>query len=83
MARKEKPSIELYMYSMNQEFPVGVDHTTFLERHSEIRQDIDDKLICREAVASHSFKEKVKGKKDKKGEGFLWLHNQWIQPGID
>jgi hypothetical protein len=77
MEKKEKPTIELYLYSMNQEFPVGKGHVTFLERHSEMRKDITGKLISREAVATNTFREKVRGMAN--DWSVQWIHNQWIQ----
>lgn len=77
MAKQEKPTIELYLYSMNQEFPVGKGHVTFLERHSEVRKDVTGGLISREAVASNTFKEKIKGMAN--DWSAQWIHNQWIQ----
>jgi len=77
MAKQQKPTIELYLYSMNQEFPVGKGHVTFLERHSEVRKDIAGKLISREAVASNTFKEKVSGMAN--DWSAQWIHNQWVQ----
>jgi len=77
MAKQEKPKIELYLYSMNQEFPVGKGHITFLERHSEVRKDVTGSLISREAVASNTFKEKIKGMAN--DWSAQWIHNQWVQ----
>ncbi|RQV96846.1 hypothetical protein EH221_04500 [bacterium] len=77
MEKREKPTIELYMYSMNQEFPVGKGHVTFLERHSEVRKDISKGLICREAVATNTFKHKLD---EIAGDwSAQWIHNQWVQ----
>ena len=77
MVKQQKPTIELYLYSMNQEFPVGKGHVTFLERHSEVRKDIAGKLISKEAVASNTFKEKVAGMAN--DWSAQWIHNQWVQ----
>lgn len=44
----KRPEIELYLYSMNQEFPVGKGHNTFLKRHSEVMEDVNGKLIRKE-----------------------------------
>lgn len=35
----DAPHIELYMYSLNQEFPAGKGHATFLKRRSELKVD--------------------------------------------
>jgi len=42
--KKERPEIELYMYSSNQEFPVKKGHSTFLKRNSEMYRDVTGKL---------------------------------------
>lgn len=39
MHETESPHIELYMYSLNQEFPVGKGHVTFLKKRSELLLD--------------------------------------------
>jgi hypothetical protein len=39
MKENESPHIELFMYSLNQEFPVGKGHVTFLKKRSELRVD--------------------------------------------
>jgi len=39
MKEQEPPHIELFMYSLNQEFPVGKGHATFLKKRSELRVD--------------------------------------------
>lgn len=52
----EKPEIELYMYSLNQEFPVGVGRSTFMQYDSEVFYDVTGKLIGVERVASRNYK---------------------------
>jgi hypothetical protein len=39
MKEEEPPQIELFMYSLNQEFPVGKGHAAFLKKRSELRVD--------------------------------------------
>ena len=39
MKDNESPHIELYMYSLNQEFPAGKGHVTFLKKRSELMVD--------------------------------------------
>ena len=39
MKENESPHIELYMYSLNQEFPAGKGHVTFLKKRSELVVD--------------------------------------------
>jgi hypothetical protein len=73
MAKKERPEIELYLYSINQEFPVEKGHATFLKRHSETSPDINGKLVGIEEVARHTYKTKVT---DWPAQ---WIHNQWVE----
>ena len=46
MKEQEPPHIELFMYSLNQEFPVDKGHTTFLKRRSEARVDLKSGRSC-------------------------------------
>jgi hypothetical protein len=39
MNEEESPHIELFMYSLNQEFPASKGHVTFLKKRSELRVD--------------------------------------------
>jgi hypothetical protein len=39
MKQDETPHIELFMYSLNQEFPASKGHVTFLKKRSELRVD--------------------------------------------
>jgi hypothetical protein len=43
---EESPHIELFMYSLNQEFPADKGHTTFLKRRSEVHADVRNSRIC-------------------------------------
>lgn len=72
-AAKERPEIELYLYSMNQEFPVEKGHQTFLERHSKVLPDVNGQLRHRLEVASHTYKT---GFDDWSAE---WMGNKWVQ----
>jgi hypothetical protein len=73
--KEERPEIELYMYSLNQEFAVGKGHRTFLKRHSDVYQDASGKLVGVEQVAAQVYlmKEAVA---DWIAQ---WVHNQWVQ----
>lgn len=73
--KKERPEIELYMYSMNQEFPVEKGHATFLKRHAEVMQDVTGKLISKQEVGSHTYKIKTAAN----DWSVQWIHNKWIQ----
>jgi hypothetical protein len=46
MKEKEPPHIELFMYSLNQEFPVDKGHSTFLKTRSEVRMDVKSGRAC-------------------------------------
>lgn len=46
MKHEESPHIELFMYSLNQEFPADKGHTTFLKRRSESYVDSQNRRIC-------------------------------------
>lgn len=72
-AKKERPEIELYMYSLNQEFPVSKGHATFLKRCSDTYQDVTGKLVGVEQVAAHIYRMKVND------WSAQWVHNQWIE----
>lgn len=74
MSRKkaEPPRIELYMYSLNQEFPVGKDHAYFLNRQSKIKEDLSGGLLSIETAESEVFEVGVSRWSVK------WLSNRWI-----
>ncbi len=46
MRHEESPHIELFMYSLNQEFPADKGHTTFLKRRSEVHVDVRNSRAC-------------------------------------
>ena len=73
--KTEKPSIELYMYSLNQEFPVGKGHTSFIKRISEVKKDVSGKLVRIENVESQVFNENLSEANDWGGQ---WVTNEWI-----
>ena len=54
--KQDEPTIELYMYSLNQEFPRKKGHTTFLKRMNEVKQDLRGKLTEIATVESQVFK---------------------------
>jgi len=51
----KEPHIELYMYSLNQEFPVGGGHRVFLKTSSDWKKDISGKLVQNSQAESHVF----------------------------
>jgi hypothetical protein len=71
---KEKPEIELYMYSLNQEFPVDKGHSTFLKRNTETYKDVTGKLVGVEHVASQTYN--LKGDSNWSAQ---WISNEWIE----
>lgn len=73
----EKPSIELYMYSLNQEFPQGKGHTHFLKRRSEVKPGMNHELINIEEVESQVFGGKVP--RLPQDWSVQWLENRWIE----
>lgn len=74
---RERPSIELYMYSVNQEFPRQKGHSTFLKRHSEIKPDVARGLVGIEEVESQVFGGRtVKLPAD---WSVQWLENRWVE----
>jgi hypothetical protein len=72
-ARKEKPEIELYMYSLNQEFPVRKGHGTFLKRQGETFQGLDGKLVRTEQLAAQVYR------MQESDWTAQWVHNQWVE----
>lgn len=67
----EEARIELYLYSLNQEFPTRKDHQTFLKRQSEVYNFKDQGLMAKEQVALQEF-EGARG--DCPG---FWIKNEW------
>lgn len=68
------------MYSLNQEFPVGKGHQSFLKRYSEMQQDISGELVVKAGVEAQVFK--VKGKVAQtlpRDWSAQWLSNQWVE----
>lgn len=74
---KSRPEIELYMFSLNQEFPGGKGHHTFLSRFKKPIIDLDGKLKVLNQTGIEIYKSTDEaGTKDWPGQ---WLHNQWIE----
>ena len=73
-ANQESPTIELYMYSLHQEFPEGVSHASFLKRQVETRDIL--------AATGEPFRNQRVldvGIKDKAGDWpAQWLHAKWV-----
>lgn len=78
LSNKGKPQIELYLFSKNQEFPVGQGHQTFIKRHSEPVFDSSNDLVLNEQISSNTFKAKAKSRNRAYWPG-QWIHNQWIE----
>ncbi len=79
-SRREPPSVELYMYSLNQEFPAGKGHETYLKRHSELQQDVAGGLALRATVESQVFTSDSGVAQARPSDwSWKWLSNTWIQ----
>jgi hypothetical protein len=68
------------MYSLNQEFPVGKGHETYLKRFSELQQDLTGALVERNQVEGQVFRvnqltENLAVPRDWSAQ---WLENRWI-----
>ena len=76
----ESPTIELYMYSLNQEFPVGKGHETYLKRFSELQQDLAGSLVERNQVEEQAYltKDGVEPLAVPADWSVKWLSNRWI-----
>jgi hypothetical protein len=83
MKKQEQASIELYMYSLNQEFPVGKGHLTYLKRYSELKPDLRGDVTLQTGVESQVFQVKTPGTevpRDLPADWSVkWLSNKWIQ----
>lgn len=74
MKKKERPQIELYMYSLNQEFPVGKGHTNFLKQNTDRYIDGTGNIVGIKQIANQILKTL--------GAGHWlaqWVSNQWVQ----
>ena len=77
---QQRPHIELYMYSLNQEFPVAKGHETFLKRFSQLQQDLSGKLVERHEVESQIFQTGLGLSANLPPDWSVqWLQNQWIE----
>ena len=72
--KQDEPTIELYMYSLNQEFPRKKGHTTFLKRMNEVKQDLRGKLTEIATVESQVFKVNLPA-----DWSVQWISNEWIE----
>ena len=69
----QKPTIELYMYSLHQEFPEGVSHDSFVKQNVEARDILSaagDKLRV-----NRLSEDLVKKASDWPAQ---WLHAKWV-----
>lgn len=74
MKSSAKPTIELYMYSLNQEFPVGKGHSSFLNSVTDRYVDKQGKVTAVKQVSSQILKRI--GATD---WSVQWISNEWIQ----
>lgn len=68
-----RPEIELYMYSLNQEFPASRGHESFLKRRSETYAERSGKLLAIEQIAAEVYRPAADD------WGAEWVHNQWME----
>ncbi len=69
----QKPAIELYMYSLHQEFPEGVSHSSFARRNVETR---DVLTATGDKLRNHRISDSsIKKASDWPAE---WLHAKWV-----
>jgi hypothetical protein len=69
----EKPSIELFMHSLHQEFPEGVSHDSFLTSRVEesVTQTDEGDMV-------QNYKMRNERVRQESGWPGQWLHNQWV-----
>jgi len=81
---QDKPTIELYMFSLHQEFPEEVSHDTFLTRKRTKREDVDDSGERRLIHRARDELRRVRPLSDDEEEEpeppwpAKWLHAKWI-----
>jgi hypothetical protein len=73
MAEADKPEIELYMYSMNQEFPVTKGHATFLKRHEETFVEPGGRVAGIRQLARQGYRLRADD------WSVQWISNEWIE----
>lgn len=75
MAKQVKPTIELYMFSLHQEFPEGVSHASFVDRKQE-------RISSPEGVeyARDKLSDRLVGPQVGRGDDWpaAWLHAKWL-----
>ncbi len=72
--KNERPEIELYMYSLNQEFAVGKGHKTFLKDIKDVYHDAKGKSIV---VKQTSLQNLNLRRAD--DWSVQWISNEWIK----
>ena len=74
MKTEKKPTIELYMYSLNQEFPVGKGHTNFLKNNTDRYVDANGNITDVKQIANQ-----VLNRVEANDWSAQWISNEWIQ----
>ena len=74
MKKRAKPKIELYMYSLNQEFPVGKGHSNFLKNNADRYVDAQGKIVEVKQIANQVF-----NRLEANDWSAQWVSNEWIQ----
>ncbi len=74
MKNENKPEIELYMYSLNQEFPIGKGHTNFLKSNTDRYLDTKGNITDVKQTVNQILKRG--GLNDWHVQ---WISNEWVQ----
>jgi len=74
MKKDTKPTIELYMYSLNQEFPVGKGHTHFLKNNTDRYVDARGNITDVKQIANQ-----VLNRLGANDWSVQWISNEWVQ----
>lgn len=74
--KKQKPEIELFMYSLHQEFPEGVSHDSFNKHHVETRDILTEtgETLRAQRFIDKSYRPGIK-ENDWPAQ---WLHAKWV-----
>lgn len=81
MNPSDEPSIELYMYSLNQEFPVKKGHATYLKRYSELKPSLRGDLTLNSSIEEQVYRVGKDGPHVEVPADWSvqWISNRWIQ----
>ena len=71
-ASGERPTIELYLHALNQEFPAGKGHASFVKRRAELLPGLDGRL----REVGHVEAQVFRIASDWPAQ---WVENSWVQ----